>query len=75
MGNLMHDFRQNDDSTFYYYTRILKINPNEENVFKNINLILKNTQDTVFKNRIFTQLKAINPERPEVKELGASLGK
>lgn len=74
MGNLMHDYRQNDDSTMYYYYCILKLNPNEENVFRNISLIMKSKQDTAFKRRAYMNLKAINPGRPEVAEIARDLG-
>ncbi len=73
MGNLMHDFRQNDDSTLYYYSRILARNPNEENVLRNLTLIARSNPDPEVRRRIYESVQKLAPERPELKEIGLSL--
>lgn len=69
MGNLMHDFRQNDDSTLFYYSRILEKNPREENVLRNLTLIAKSNPDTALRRSIVRKLKQLTPGRPEITEI------
>ena len=61
LANAIYDYRKDIDSTIYYYKKILTINPAEENVLRNISLILPSVADKDKALNIYLDLHKINP--------------
>ena len=63
------NFRTNHNNferAFHYYGKLLNLDPDYNEVYKNIPVILRNVDDTQFKKKIWTDMYQINPERYEV---------
>jgi len=65
LGNLYYDYKKDTDSTLYCYLRILKMNPEENNVFRNLNLILPSLSDKTLAKKYWEEILVLNPARFE----------
>ncbi len=66
LGNAHYEYNQDYDSTFYYYKRILRSNPNYKLVYDNMELLLSGHEDVDKKIAWYEDVYKINPRRYEV---------
>ncbi|MEI6575453.1 MAG: hypothetical protein WCO63_04670 [Bacteroidota bacterium] len=65
LGNVYYDYDKNIDSTIWCYTQILKLDPEENSVFRNVTLVLDNLKDKDAAMRYWEKIRLINPSRFE----------
>ncbi len=65
LGNVYHDYLGTNDSTLACYLRVLRLNPNENMVYQNLELLLKSEADPGAQIEIWQKVQALNPGRYE----------
>jgi tetratricopeptide (TPR) repeat protein len=65
LGNIYFDYKKDIDSTLYCYSQILKLDPEENNVFRNLVMVLGTVTDRAAATRYWQQVQALNPSRFE----------
>jgi len=76
LGNAYYEYNKNYDSTINAYLKILKINPNHDLVYKNLEIIFRTFNDVNYKIKVYDSIFKINPNRFEVNyQLGRLYGK
>lgn len=66
LGNAWFEYNKNYDSTLVAYKSLLRLNPNHNQVFTNLDIIFKNLDSTDYKIKVYLELFEINPNRFEV---------
>ncbi|MBE9468280.1 MAG: tetratricopeptide repeat protein [Bacteroidetes bacterium] len=66
LGNAYFEYNKDYDKIIYYYKRILKRNPNYENVYNNISLIFNKLDSADYKIKLYNELYKINPNRYDI---------
>jgi Flp pilus assembly protein TadD len=76
LGNAWYELNKNYDSLLIAYKKLLKLNPDHNQVYSNLDLVFKTNTDTDYKIRTYEELLTINPNRFEVfYNLGILYGK
>ena len=66
LGNAWFEYDKNYDSVMVAYKSLLRLNPNHNQVFTNLEIIFKNLDSTDYKIKVYQDLFTINPNRFEV---------
>ncbi len=76
MGNAQWDYQKNFDSVLYYYLQVVRISPDYDLIYNNIDLVLTNCNDVDQRIRLYESVFADNPNRFSVNyQLGNLYGK
>ena len=66
LGNAWYEYDKNYDSTLIAYKTLLRLNPNHNQVYTNLDIIFKNLDSADYKIKVYEELYSINPNRFEV---------
>lgn len=66
LGNAWYEYDKNYDSTLIAYKSLLRLNPNHNQAFTNLEIIFKNLDSTDYKIKVYKELHEINPNRFEI---------
>lgn len=66
LGNAWFEYDKNYDSTLIAYKSLLRLNPNHNQVYTNLEIIFKNLDSADYKIKVYQDLFSINPNRFEV---------
>ncbi|MCX7954910.1 MAG: hypothetical protein N3A01_06940 [Bacteroidales bacterium] len=76
LGNAYFEYNKNYDSTIWAYLQILKINPEYDLVYSNLDIIFRNLDSVDYKIKVYEEIFKINPNRFEVNyQLGNLYGR
>ncbi len=65
LGNAWYEYDKNYDSTLIAYKSLLRLNPNHNQAYTNLDIIFKNLDSADYKIKVYKELYEINPERFE----------
>ncbi|MHC1706531.1 MAG: glycosyltransferase family 39 protein [Bacteroidales bacterium] len=65
LGNIVFDYRKDVDSTVNCYIRVLRKDPNEENVFRNLSMVINSQEDKQRKIELWEKILLVSPDRYE----------
>jgi len=65
LGNAWYEYDKNYDSTLIAYETLLRLNPNHNQAYTNIDIIFKNLDSADYKIKVYKELYEINSERFE----------
>jgi tetratricopeptide (TPR) repeat protein len=65
LGNIIFDYKKDADSTVNCYLRVLRKFPDEENVFKNLNMVINSLEDNQHKIKLWEKILGVSPGRYE----------
>lgn len=66
MGNAWYEYNKNYDSVLVAYKTLLKLNPEHNQVYSNLDIIFRNLDSADYKISVYEDLYKINPNRYEV---------
>ncbi len=66
MGNAQWERTKNAKMVIPFYQRVLEINPQHDNTWQNISIVLEQSKDPNFKIQAYTNLIRFNGGRPEI---------
>ena len=66
LGNAWFEYNKNYDSTMIAYKALIRLNPEHNQAFQNVDIIFRNLDSVDYKIKVYEDLFAINPNRFEV---------
>jgi protein O-mannosyl-transferase len=66
LGNAWFEYDKNYDSTLVAYKTLLRLNPNHNQVFTNLEIVFRNLDSVDYKIKVYRELYEINPNRYEI---------